>query len=222
MNAFRKIVLIVLVIGILDLSVSSFVYGSTNLGIMVSQTGTGTVVAARYSPEVTGMRIGRNLTQVSANGTYDWVVLLADKNSLKNLASVTIFVHASNGLRGVFDEERSYGFQWLTGGTWQELTPTGWSNSTTYLNATQSSHTAASFTAGSGEWHFSARLSEKALKSNSSGWFFDSLVRDKVGAEGQMSIKFEIDLSNSATQNGVQTNMPLTAQPAGYMKLPRI
>lgn len=218
MNAFRKILLIAILIGILDLSISSFVYGSINLGVMVSQTGTGRIVAATYPPEVTGMRIGTNIARVETGRVYDWVVLVADKNSLSNLQSITIYVYGSIGVRGLFEAQQSYGFRWLRGDVWQELTSAGWSNSTTYLSSIQSTHTEVSPKAGHGEWHFAAKLSEKALQNRSSNhWFFDTQVRDKVGAESRMGISFEVNPNISTTQGGtIQANVPLSLQRVGY------
>jgi hypothetical protein len=210
---FPKVGLSLVLIVAIVLSYLSFAFGAPNFGGAVGQTGTVVITVANYPPEMDGLRIGgNNVTEVNVNTVYSWVVTLSDRNSLKNLESVTIYLHRTNSSEGVFDVERSYGFRWLRGDVWQELTAKGWSNSTTYLNLTQSSHSQISTKLGQGEWRFAARLCEKALYSgNPFHWFFEAVARDRAGAEGYRSIVFDVHLLVSIPQEGViQANAALT------------
>jgi hypothetical protein len=203
------------------LSCVSFSFGAANFGAAVGQTGTVVITVANYPPVVDGLRIGgNNVTEANVDTVYSWAVTISDKNSMKNLESVTIYLHRTNASRGVFDEQRSYAFRWLRGDIWQELSAKGWSNTTTYLNPTQSSHTQISAKRGEGEWRFAARLSEKALYSgNSYRWFFEAIVRDKAGAEGCRSVMFDVNLYVSILQDGtVLANAAFTGR--GWRELP--
>jgi len=177
------------------LSLLSFAFGATSAEVTAGQTGTVIITVASYPPVVDGLRIGaNNVTEVNVETVYSWAIMVGDESSMKYLESVTIYLREANGTNDGFDEQGSYGFRWLRGDVWQQLTVKGWSNTTTYLNPAQSNHTQISPTLGQGEWRFAAKLPEKALYSgNSDRWLFEAVVRDRAGAESQKSIMFDVN-----------------------------
>jgi hypothetical protein len=193
--ASRRVGLSLVLIAVMSLTMFSFVFGSTHTGFLVGEIGTATLSAANFPPEVSDLQVGTtNVTTVNVGTLYTWFLFVRDKNSVNDLESVTIFVHSINGIGGVFDERGSYGYRWLRGDIWQELTATGWSNTTTYLNTAQSNHTQISSKVGYGEWEFAVTLPEKALQYKFSyHWVLEGEVRDRAGADGLRSILFDIN-----------------------------
>lgn len=182
---------------VLSFLLLSILVVSLPIGVYADDTqGTGILTVSNSPISVLSRSIAEgegesNITSGSLPvNTYFWFRVTAfDSNTMKDVENITVYVYASTGTVGLFDKQKSYGFQWRNeSGThkWYELLPGGWTQVLdvgTYLDASSSVEPPDSSMAY-GMWKFKVKFAKVAIHTEvATEWRFNATAYDGDGKD---------------------------------------